>query len=183
MFLSTLLLLNTATAETVSYQADTAHSILEFEVDALLGPVHGTFKDWSIEVTVEDGDLNTLKGVATVNVATIDTRVAKRDKHLQQEDFFHVEVYPNATFTTKTAVLDEKGVLNVSGDLMMHGVTLPFEVPFTVVHQDEKRIRLSGEGTISRKSFGIDYQSKMNKIQDSVVLKFNLNLRPPRKKK
>ena len=75
MLLTTLAVLANPQAQATDYVADVAHSILEFEVDAFLGPVHGTFKEWSVAVSVDGGDLSTLKGSVTVNVATIDTRI------------------------------------------------------------------------------------------------------------
>jgi polyisoprenoid-binding protein YceI len=180
MFLATLLFLSTPEAEATDYVADVAHSILEFEVDSLLGPVHGTFKDWNAAVSVENNNLGTLTGSITVNVATIDTRIAKRDKHLRTEDFFHVELHPNATFTiTKTLIPAQAGKLVIQGDLRIHGVVVPLSINFDIVNHTESRIRLQGETRISRSAFGIDYQSRMNPIQDDVVLKFNLNLVPP----
>lgn len=179
MFLTTLALLTSTPVHAADYKADVAHSILEFEVEALLGPVHGTFKDWKADVSIEGNDLSTLSGSVTVDVATIDTRIAKRDKHLRNEDFFHVEVHPNATFTTTNVVVPaEEGKLIVNGDLSIHGHTVPLSVPFVVAHHDEKRLRLTGDATISRAAFGIDYQSRMNPIQDDVKLNFNLNLVP-----
>jgi polyisoprenoid-binding protein YceI len=89
MFKLSLALLLSPQALATDYVADVAHSILEFEVNALTGPVHGTFKDWSGEITVDSGDLSTLRGSLTVEVATIDTRISKRDKHLRNEDFFY----------------------------------------------------------------------------------------------
>ncbi len=100
----------------------------------------------------------------------------KRDKHLRNEDFFHVEVHPKAKFTVqKVEIPKQEGSISVNGELSMHGVSLPLSVPFTVKHQDEKRIRLQGDVTLSRKAFGIDFQSRMNPIQDDVILQFNLN--------
>lgn len=180
MFLLSLGLLTSPQAHATDYVVDVAHSILEFEVNALTGPVHGTFKDWSGEITVDNGDLSTLRGSLTVEVATIDTRIAKRDKHLRNEDFFHVEVHPKASFTVQavekpTTEGTTEGTLLVKGELSMHGVSLPFSVPFSVKHQDEKRIRLQGEATLSREAFGINFQSRLNPIKDDVVLSFNLN--------
>jgi len=181
MLLTTLAVLANPQAQAPDYVADVAHSILEFEVDAFLGPVHGTFKEWSVAVSVDGGDLSTLKGSVTVNVATIDTRIEKRDKHLRNEDFFHVEVHPNASFTTTSVLIPAaEGNIVVNGDLSIHGMTLPLSIPFVVAHNDEKRIRLTGNTTISRSAFGIDYQSRMNPIQDDVKLNFNLNLVQPR---
>ncbi len=175
IFLS-LALLGNPSAHATDYVADVAHSILEFEVDALTGPVHGTFKGWSGEITVDNGDLSTLRGSITVDVATIDTRIPKRDKHLRNEDFFHVEIHPNAQFTVQAVEIPkQEGSIFVKGELSMHGVSLPLSVPFTVKHQDEKRIRLQGKATLSRKAFGINFQSRMNPIQDDVLLQFNLN--------
>jgi polyisoprenoid-binding protein YceI len=171
-----LALLGSPSAEPTEYVADVAHSILEFEVDALTGPVHGTFKGWAGEITVDNGDLSTLRGSITVDVATIDTRITKRDKHLRNEDFFHVEVHPKAQFTVQTVEIPkQEGAIFVNGLLSMHGVSLPLSMSFTVKHQDEKRIRLQGKTTLSRKAFGINFQSRLNPIQDDVVLQFNLN--------
>lgn len=59
----------------------------------------------------------------TINVASIDTNHAERDKHLRSEHFFDVANYPQASFVS-TGYQDKgngKGVL--TGKLTLHGVT------------------------------------------------------------
>jgi len=58
----------------------------------------------------------------TIDTASIDTTHAERNKHLRSADFFDVEMFPTATFTSTSykPIGKDSGVLH--GKLTLHGV-------------------------------------------------------------
>ncbi|WP_197469891.1 YceI family protein, partial [Alcanivorax sp. HI0033] len=62
---------------------------------------------------------------ATIQVASLDSNHAERDKHLRGDDFLDVDEYPTATFkSTKIEKTGEK-TAKITGDFTLHGVTKP----------------------------------------------------------
>ncbi len=78
---------------------DTNHSEIGFKVKHLgLSYVRGHFDSYT--ASLESNDAGKLSSVeATAQVKSINTGIAKRDNHLQGEDFFHAAKYPNLSLS------------------------------------------------------------------------------------
>jgi len=109
-----------------NYVIDTAkaHAFIQFKIKHLgfswlLGRFN-TFKG-SYSFDAENSANNSIK--VNIDVTSIDTNHAERDKHLRSPDFFDVEKFPTASFvsTSYEAKGDGKGVLK--GNLTLRGVT------------------------------------------------------------
>lgn len=104
-------------------------------------------------------------------------------KHLQTGDFFEIQKFPRAAFTSTRIVADpEKGgnAYQVTGDIELRGVkkAVTFPATITVTPTD---VSVDSEFVINRKDFGILYPGKADDlIRDDVVIKLDLNT--PRKK-
>ncbi len=164
-----VMLAGQATAAT--WQIDTTHSTLSFKIRHMLSKTGGQFTDWS--GTIEAGD-DLTKGSVNIEIqaASIDTRDEKRDEHLRSADFFDVETYPTLTFeSTKVEMDGDNYVLH--GNLTMHGVTQPVEIPFefhgtATDPWGNTKAGFSGTVTIDRKDFGIVWNQNLD--QGGVVL-------------
>ena len=62
---------------------------------------------------------------AKIDVASIDTRIQKRDNHLRSPEFFNVEKFPEITFKSRNVTRTGPQSGDIAGDLAMHGVTKP----------------------------------------------------------
>ncbi|MDG4867441.1 YceI family protein [Guyparkeria sp. 1SP6A2] len=56
----------------------------------------------------------------TIDMASLDSNHAERDKHLREADFFHVKEYPEATFKSTGIESTDDGFV-ITGDLTMRG--------------------------------------------------------------
>ena len=158
------------------YTVDVNHSALEFSVASALFDVSGTFAAWSGTATVPEGaDLTALTGAVIVDVASVDTRVRKRDEHLRSGDFFDVAAHPKATYTV-TAVSVAGGVATLTGPLTIRGVEKELSVPLTILHHDADRLRLAGEVALKRRDYGVVFDSSVNPISEDVTVRVDLNL-------
>jgi polyisoprenoid-binding protein YceI len=112
-----------ASAKPTKWTIDPSHSAAEFVVDHLgITKVRGAFTKLSGTATVDlDNPLND-SIEATIDATSVDTRDEKRDGHLKSPDFFDVAKFPTLTFKS-TKVTKEGGVLKLTGDLTLHGVT------------------------------------------------------------
>lgn len=116
-----------------AWRLDPARSSVEFHVRHFYGvmTVKGDFADY-------DGtlDLNATPAVElTIQAASLNTKMAMRDKHLRAGDFFDVERHTQVRFSSDSATLDGDK-LSVRGQLHAAGRQIPLELDATVREND-----------------------------------------------
>lgn len=146
-----------------SYTIDTAHSEVIFKVKHLgISTVTGEFQSFSGSFEFDDGKIESSSVSATIDVASIDTSVEKRDDHLRSADFFEVEKYPNMTFKSTKIQSVDGGEFQIVGDLTIKGVTKSVVLDAvlggtaTDPYGTEKAA-FTAETKIDRKEFGITW--------------------------
>ncbi|RKX24187.1 MAG: hypothetical protein DRP46_13625 [Candidatus Zixiibacteriota bacterium] len=144
------------------YSIDLSHSYAGFSVRHLvITNVKGNFASFSGEITFDEND--TIKSSANViiDIASINTSNADRDKHLRSTDFFDVEKYPEMTFVS-TGVEKDGDDMILNGRLTMHGITKDISIPFELLGKvtdpwGKERIAFEGETKLSRKEYGMTW--------------------------
>jgi len=111
-----------ATARADTFKIDSAHSTIAFKVRHMLGTAKGHFAKFKGTIEV-DRDRPELSAVTvTIDAASIDTAIAKRDDHLRRE-LFYVAKYPGITFKSRRVNQTGAHKGEIAGDLTMRGVT------------------------------------------------------------
>jgi polyisoprenoid-binding protein YceI len=105
------------------FKFDSAHSTIAFKVGHMLGTAKGTFAKFSGTIEVDREHPEKSSVVATIQTASINTAIAKRDEHLRGADFFNVEQYPEITFKSRRVKRTGANTGEIAGDFSMHGVT------------------------------------------------------------
>ena len=143
-----------------TFKVDPVHSSLLFRIKHLnVGYIYGRFNAYSGTFAF-DRDPAQCNLTFEVNIDSIDTANAARDKHLKGPDFFSVKELPTASFKSKSVKpLDEK-IYEVSGDLTLHGVTQPVTVRLERVGtargmRGEVRSGIETTFVIKRSDFGM----------------------------
>jgi polyisoprenoid-binding protein YceI len=109
-----------------TWQIDPAHSSVEFTVrHMMISNVKGQFEKTTGTITTNGSDPASATIDATIDAASVDTRVEKRDAHLKSPDFLDVAKYPTITFKSTKVEAAGAGKFRVTGDLTLHGVTKP----------------------------------------------------------
>jgi polyisoprenoid-binding protein YceI len=149
----------TATLATGTWAIDPVHSSVNFSVRHLVvSKVRGSFDDFTGAITVaEDG---TPSVTAEIAVGSVNTRNEQRDAHLKAADFFDVEQFPTAIFTS-TGVRAEGDRYVLDGDFTLKGVTKPvtLDLEFNGVNPGMGHGEVAGfeaSVVLNRKDFGID---------------------------
>ncbi len=144
------------------WNIDADHSNVGFSVSHLMvSHVKGNFNKYSGVVDINDKDITKSSVNVTIDAASINTNVQKRDEHLKSADFFDVAKYPTLSFVSKKWTKAAKGALKVTGDLTIHGVTKPVVLtvaPFSRESKDpwgNTRRGTSASTTINRKDYGL----------------------------
>jgi polyisoprenoid-binding protein YceI len=168
LFLSLILAAAPAAWAQAVYEIDASHSSAQFSVrHMMVSNTKGEFTKISGTIEYDPKNIAASKVEATIDVASVNTRDAKRDDHLRSADFFDVAKYPTMTFRSKQ-VWREAGKLKVKGDLTLHGVTrevvLDVDGPTPEVKDPwgSSRIGASATTKISRKDFGITWNKSLD---------------------
>lgn len=151
-----------ALAFATTWNIDPDHSNVGFKVRHLMvSNVRGSFDKHTGVVDINDKDITKSKVQVTIDTASINTNVQKRDEHLRSADFFDVAKYPTMTFVSKKVAKAGKDKLKVTGDLTLHGITkevvLVVEGPTNESKDPWGNIRKGATATtkINRKDFGL----------------------------
>jgi polyisoprenoid-binding protein YceI len=156
-------------AATSTWQIDPNHSAAQFAVRHLaISTVRGAFTKVTGTVQLDDKDISKSSVDVTIDAASVDTRVADRDKDLRSDHFFDVEKYPTITFKSTKVEQVEPGKLKVTGDLTIHGVTkqavLDVEGPTAPVKDPwgNQRAAVNATTKLNRQDFGVKWNAKMD---------------------
>jgi len=157
-----------AMAAAATWTIDPEHSSVGFKIRHLMvSNVKGSFDKYVGTVELDEKDITKSKVAVSIETASINTNVQKRDDHLRSADFFDVATYPTMTFKSKKVAKAGKDKLKVTGDLTLHGITK--EVVLTVDGPSKEtkdpwgniRRGASATATINRKDFGLTWNKAL----------------------
>jgi polyisoprenoid-binding protein YceI len=161
-----------------NWKVEKGHSRLGFAVTHLgISDINGSFKNFDVTIQSAKPDFSDAVIDVTADVASINTEIESRDKHLKGEDFFDAAKYPTLTFKSTGIKAVGKNKFKVTGNLTLHGVTKP--VTLDLVHRGTTANPMSKAptsgfqvtGTIKRSDFGIGSQFPAPMLSDEVTLK------------
>jgi polyisoprenoid-binding protein YceI len=153
--------MTTATAQlgTGTWAVDPVHSSISFSVRHLVvSKVRGTFEKFSGAIDVaEDG---TPSVTAEIAVDSVHTNNEQRDAHIKSADFFDVDKYPTATFSSTGVRPNGEGYV-LDGEFTLKGITRPIslELEFNGVNPGMGHGEVAGfeaSVVLNRKDFGIE---------------------------
>lgn len=147
-----------------TYVVDKDHTSVTFQIRHLFTKVNGRFDSFEGKVNFDPAKPEQTKVEGTIDVASINTNVEKRDNHLRSDAFFDVKKYPKITFvSTKVTDVDPKALTGkLHGNLTIHGVEKPvvLDVQFLGKGKDpwgNEKAGFSAKTTINRKDFGLNW--------------------------
>ena len=159
-----------------AHDVDRSHSEINFVASARLLDAHGHFKSWNADIQLDPEQLEQSRVSITIDAASIDTRVERRDNHLRSADFLDVAAHPTITFVSRSIARTSPEAGTITGDLTMRGVARLVTVPVSMVFYQNGRGRFRGQFTLKRSEYGITYSSTMNPIADEIEVQFNLSV-------
>ncbi|WP_321389144.1 YceI family protein [uncultured Desulfuromusa sp.] len=150
------------------FQVDTAHTQIHFSVQHLVVfKVRGNFTDFTGLIEADPKNRTLISAEATIQAASIDTRIDKRDQHLRSADFFDTANYPQIHFKSKSVTGSGDHIIMV-GDITIKGITkeITLEGRFlgTAAGPDGRlRAGFEASGMLNRKDFGLNW----NKVTET----------------
>ena len=152
-----------------AYTIDPAHTTIGFKVKHLMiTNVKGVFERFKGTVNIDEKDITKSKVDVSIEMASINTNIAKRDDHLRSPDFFDVAKFPTMTFVSTKVEKTGADTLKVTGNLTIKGVsrpvTLNVEGPTGEIKSPQGDIKrgASAAATINRQDFGVSWSKKLD---------------------
>ncbi len=165
-----------------TFNIDSSHSRVGFSArHAMVTKVRGSFNDYTGSAVVSDGAASIN---IEINVASVDTRSADRDGHLQSPDFFDVANFPKITFASTSVKDSGSDKLSVEGNLTIKDVTkaITIEFEFTGTATDpfgNARFGFEGSSEINRKDFGLTWNAALETggilVSENIKLEFEIS--------
>ena len=186
-FLTFFALTFVAAAQVGTWQIDPPHASAQFSVRHLgVSTVRGAFTKVSGSAKYDPSDPSKTSLDATIEAASVDTRVEMRDNDLRSPNFLDVQKYPTITFHSKQVKGAAAGKLQIVGDLTIHGVTkevtLDVDGPSAAMKDPwgNQRVGASATTKINRKDFGVNGAPGV--VGDDITITIDAELiQPPAK--
>jgi len=167
-FIATIILVSlilagqTALGAARNWELDKPHSNFYFLVDHIFSKVGGQFNDFIGEVKFDSANLAESRFFFEIKTDSVDTNIAKRDKHLQSGDFFDSGKFPLMTFESTQITDVGNNKYEVLGKFMVKGKTYDLTLPLVLAGvkdhpavKGKEVIGFNGEITIDRLAYQI----------------------------
>jgi len=145
-----------------TYVVNTTESVIEWEAKKVTGQHNGKVPLSGGQMVIDGKKL--VSGNFEANMAELKTvelngnGSPRLDGHLKSDDFFSTEKFPKATFTMTNAKENGSGKYDITGDLVIKGISKPVSFTAAVAPQGDK-ILGSATITIDRTKYDIKYRS------------------------
>lgn len=166
--LTTATLLSTLAATTATaadYVIDTegAHAFVDFKIKHLgYSWLLGRFNTFEGDFSYDAKAPNKSEIQLVIDVASIDSNHAERDKHLRNADFLDVKKFPKASFKSTGFKFSDDTNAIVTGDFTLRGVTKSISFPVQKIGEGNDpwggyRAGFEGKTSLKLTDYGIEY--------------------------
>ena len=160
-----ILLLVSSLAHAIEYQIDTkdTHAFVQFRIQHLgYSWLYGRFNRFDGHFNFNAKNPAAASAKVEVDVASLDTNHAERDKHLRGPKFLDVKQFPKATFVSTGFTPNNDGSGVLTGNMTIKGITRPVAVEIVHIGGGPDpwggvRQGFSGRAKVPLKEFGINY--------------------------
>jgi polyisoprenoid-binding protein YceI len=159
-----------------TFKIDPSHSTIAFGVRHMLGTAKGKFSKFKGTIVLDRDHSEQSSVTVTIDAASIDTGITKRDEHLREE-LFNVAKYPEITFKSRRVKQTGANAGEITGDLTMRGVTRAIILS---VQLEGGRWRVT-TAPLKRSQFGLVFSKSaetVSMISDEVAVEIEIESRP-----
>lgn len=153
-----------AQAQAADYVVDTEgqHAFVQFNISHLgYSQLLGNFESFEGQFHYDPENLEAASVEFEVDVTSLNSNHAERDRHILSDDFLGADEHPTATFVSTgfEPSGENEGVL--TGELTLKGETQEIEMPVTLIGEGEDpwgsyRAGFEGSTTLTLADYGID---------------------------
>ncbi|MFT6827782.1 MAG: polyisoprenoid-binding protein YceI [Roseivirga sp.] len=128
--------------------------------------VEGKFTEAKINYRFDAQNIKDTFFNADIKVASLDTGIGARDKHLLKDKYFDVDNFPSMTFRS-TRVVKEANQYFILGRLTIKGTSKDLKVPFSIINN-----LFEVEFDLNRRDYDVGDNSFI--LSDEVIIKLKL---------
>jgi len=143
--------------------------VITFQIKNAGVTVNGSISGIKAQIVLDQEDLSASKIYASVAPSTINTGIKKRDRHLQEAEYFdsksHSEIIMNLISVKKS----NQGFIGVF-ELTMKGIKKQITMPFTISEEGGNHI-FNGTLALNRRDFNVGGSSMIMSDNVSVQIK------------
>ncbi|MEM1081060.1 MAG: YceI family protein [Pseudomonadota bacterium] len=153
-----------------------AHAFVQFRIPHLgFSWLYGRFNEFDGSFTYNTEDPSKSTVTIEIQTASIDSNHERRDNHLRNEDFLHVEQHPTASFTSTAFEPLGDDRYRLVGDLTLMGVTDSVEIDVEQIGAGTDpwggyRRGFEGQTTLTLADWGIDYNLGPSSTEVEMIL-------------
>ncbi|MEP1490491.1 MAG: YceI family protein [Algibacter sp.] len=156
-------------AQNTKWNVDALHSKVGFSVEHMMvSETEGTFDKYEATLLSDEEGFSDLNVDFTIDVASVNTRNERRDKHLRASDFFDAVKHPKITFKSTSVKKQSENIILIIGDLTIRGITK--QVVFNgeykgLIEKDAFGFTRAGlviKTIINRQDYGVVYNSSLD---------------------
>jgi len=142
---------------------DPQYATVEFTAKVLFFTVKGSFTDFGGKITLDENDIKRSSVEATINAASVNTGIKKRDEHLRSKDFLDAGTHPEIRFQSASVGPGrDRDMLRVTGTLTIKGQTREVVLDVTITDRSrsprgDEIIYCAAVIEIDRFAFGVNY--------------------------
>ena len=140
---------------------DGAHAFVNFKFKHLgYSVLSGTFREFDGKFSWDAEDPAASSIQIDIDVTSIDSNHAERDKHIRGKRYLNTDKFPTAQFVSTGIKPGPDGHMTVLGDLTLHGETQPIEIDTKWIGEGDDpwggyRAGFEGYVTIDTRDFGM----------------------------
>ena len=149
-----ILLLVPGALQAAGWKMAPGDSRLWFEVRAENTPVQGEFRGFSVDLVFDPTGSEPANLNVRVDLTAADMNDADINAAIAGGDWFAVEEFPEAIYTSKTITQLENGSYRARGTLKVKGITQTVIFPFTLA-ESGARVTMEGEFILFRTDFNV----------------------------
>jgi len=142
---------------------DPQYATVEFTAKMLFFKVKGSFTNFGGKITLDENDIKRSSVEATINAASINTGIKKRDEHLRSKDFLDAGTHPEIRFQSSSVGPGrDRDMLRVTGTMTIKGQTREVVLDVTITDRSrsprgDEIIYCAAVAEIDRFAFGVNY--------------------------
>lgn len=145
-----------------TWDIDYAHSSVNFSIQHFFTPVKGRFQRFTGQIVFNPAHPNDSRIEFTVDVASVNTDDAKRDKDIHSPNFFDSKQFPKMKFVSNRIEKLSENQYMAYGRLFIRDVSKDVEIPFLVlgcgdhpIKKGSQILAVRSEFKISRNEYGV----------------------------
>lgn len=173
LLLVSMLLPSVAWAEAWQWDVVPESSSIRWQAIQNNAPVEGEFTSFSAHIAFHPDHLDKSKAEVNVKTGSVDAGYDEVITTLQEQDWFHVDNFPTATFTSISFTKQEDGTYISDATLTIKEQTVPLTLNFSLDEFTDSRAIISGTTTIKRTDFNVGWDDTSS-VADEVIVMIQL---------